>query len=84
MRTGRSLTVCRSLVPGGGVLQGGVCSWGVWLLPGEGVCSRGVSALGGFCSRGETDAAGKKHGGLYINRCQNLSIIGKLVLAMGF
>ena len=45
MRTGRSLTVCWSLLPGGGV-----CSWGgVWsggllrgggggLLPGERVC----------------------------------------------
>ena len=40
MRTGRSLTVCRSLLPGGGV----VCSQGVCLL-------QGVSALGGgVCS----------------------------------
>ena len=38
MRTGRSLTVCRSLLPGGGVSAPGGC-----LLPGGG----GVSAPGG-------------------------------------
>ena len=43
MHTGRSLTVCRSLPPGGGLLPGGegICSQG------EGVCSGGVSAPGG-------------------------------------
>ena len=46
MRTGRSLTVCQSLLPRGG----GVCSGGV--VPGDclllgGVCSQGVSAPGG-------------------------------------
>ena len=68
MRTGRSLTVCRSLLPGGGGLfPGGVCSRGGvsalgGLLPG-GVCSggcllRGVSGPrgcllpGGVSSRG--------------------------------
>ena len=54
MHTGRSLTVCRSLLPWGGVSapRGGVCSWG-------GVCSRGgcllpegVCALEGVCSWG--------------------------------
>ena len=50
MRTGRSLTVCCSLLPRGVVsapggclfLGGGVCFWGV-----GGVCSWGVSAFGG-------------------------------------
>ena len=44
MRTGRSLTVCCSLLPGGVSALGGVCS------P-EGVCSGGCSQ-GGVCSRG--------------------------------
>ena len=44
MRTGRSLTVCWSLLPGGGV-----CSWGVSARGGSGlgVCSGGGSAPGG-------------------------------------
>ena len=49
MRTGRSSTVCRRLLPGGAcLLWGGVCSQGVC------VCSQGggVSALGGVCSQG--------------------------------
>ena len=42
MRTGRSLTVCRSLFLGGGVsVPRGVC-----------VCSRGGVCLGGICSGG--------------------------------
>ena len=61
MRTGRSLTVCRSLLPGGVCSRevcsgGGVCSW-------KGVCFRGLSvprggllqggsAPGGVCSLG--------------------------------
>ena len=45
MRTGRSLTVCQCLLPGGGV-----CSWGCLLW--EGVCSRGCLPLGGVCSGG--------------------------------
>ena len=53
MRTGRSLTVCRSLLPGGGgclvsgvgcLVQGGLL-WGGCLLPGA-VCSWGVSGHG--------------------------------------
>ena len=40
MRTSRSLTICRSLLPGGGLLQGGLL-WGV-------ICSQEVSALGGL------------------------------------
>ena len=49
MRTGRSLTVCWRLLPGG-VCSGGVWSWGVSAPGGvcsQGVCSRGVSAPGG-------------------------------------
>ena len=54
MGTGRSLTVCWSLLPGGvcsgGCLTwGGVCSRGVSAL---GVSALGVSALGGVCSGG--------------------------------
>ena len=51
MRTGRSLTVCRSLLPGGCLLQGGVCLlWGGCLLPGGWVCLLWeVSAPGGGC-----------------------------------
>ena len=49
MRTGHSLTVCRSQLPGGCLLRGGVSA------P-RGVCSRGVSAPGGsalgVCSGG--------------------------------
>ena len=61
MRTGRSLTVCCSMLPGEGVLgpgggclvQGGCLLRGCLLLWG-GVCSRGVPAPGGWgvCSRG--------------------------------
>ena len=47
MRTDRSLTVCRSLLPGGGCLHGGCLLWGVSALDGG-----GVSALGGVCSWG--------------------------------
>ena len=52
MRTGRSLTVCRSLLPGGVSAPGGcVCSGGCLLL--GGVCSGGVCLLqGGVCSWG--------------------------------
>ena len=62
MRTGRSLTVCWSLLSWGGLVPvGDVCSWGgVWLggLLRVGVCSGGVcsgglvwgvSAPGGVC-----------------------------------
>ena len=49
MRTGRSLTVRRSLLPGEGgewcLLLGGVCSWG-------GICSWGSVCSGGVCSLG--------------------------------
>ena len=54
MRTGRSLTVCCSLLPGG---EGGVCSGGVCLLWG-GVCSGGVPGLGCVSAPG-----GSAHGG---------------------
>ena len=53
MRTGRSLTVCRSLLPGGGA---GVCFQGDVSAPRgcllRGVCSGGVSAPGGGVGRG--------------------------------
>ena len=63
MRTGRSLTVCWRLLPGGGGVPspGGVCSGGGGGVPGlGGVCSGGVSAprgvvclvRGGVCSGG--------------------------------
>ena len=47
MCTGHSLTICCSLLPGGGVC---FCFWG-------GVCS-GVSALGGVCSGGDVCPGG--------------------------
>ena len=52
MRTGRSLTICRSQLPGG-ICSGGCLLWGEGCLL-WGVCSGGeVSALvGGVCSRG--------------------------------
>ena len=58
MRTGRSLTVCCSVLPGGG----GVCSGG---LPGprgrgggDGVCSGGVPGLGGSALGGVSALGG--------------------------
>ena len=65
MRTGRSLTVCRNLLPGGGVCSGGCLLQGVSALgvsaprgmsvPGvsapRGVCSQGVSAPRGVVSQ---------------------------------
>ena len=72
MRTGHSLTVCRSLLPGGGggwvsapggvsAPEGsapgeGVSAWGCLLL--GGVCSWGVSAPGGVCSWGVSALGG--------------------------
>ena len=54
MHTSRSLTVCCSLLPGGGLLLGGVC------LVRGGVCSQGVSAPRGVCtwSRGVSASGG--------------------------
>ena len=46
MRTGLSLTVCRSLLPGG------VCSRGGGLFRGMSAPSGGVCSQGGVCSRG--------------------------------
>ena len=51
MRTGRSLTVCWSLFPGGCLLRG--C-----LLPGRGCLLGGVSAPGGVCSQGVSAPGG--------------------------
>ena len=57
MRTGCSLTVCHSLLPGGGicsrggVCSGGVCSWGV-SAPGGCLLPGGVYSQGGVCSWG--------------------------------
>ena len=52
MGTGRSLTVCRSLLPAGGgcLLRGGVSAPGG--VCSGGVCSEEVSTLGGVCSGG--------------------------------
>ena len=59
MRTGRSLTICRSLLPGGDLLQGGLLRGGgvcsgvgglVSALGGGGVCSQGGLLLGGWWS----------------------------------
>ena len=48
MRTGRSLTVCQSLLSGGvSALEGGCLLFGGVSAPGGGVCSQG-----GVCSRG--------------------------------
>ena len=72
MRTGRSLTVCCSLLPGGGGFcsrgEGGVCSGGWSLLPGGcllqmgllwGVSApRGCLLLGGVCSQGGVSVPG--------------------------
>ena len=57
MRTGRSLTVYRSLLPGGGGVcsQGGVCSRRASAL-GGGVCSQGGG--GGACSGGQSVCSG--------------------------
>ena len=58
MRTGRSSTVCRSLLPGGGCLLWGGCllRGGEWGGGGEmwhpSMHWGGVSAPGGLCSRG--------------------------------
>ena len=53
MRTGRSYTVCWSLLPGGGVCSGGVCSQGGGcLLLGGGVCSWGGCLVGGSAPGG--------------------------------
>ena len=64
MRTGRLLTVCRSLLPGGvhgpgGVLSPGgvpdprgVSGWGVYLVPGGVPDPGGCLVQGRVCSRG--------------------------------
>ena len=65
MRTSRSLTICRSLLPGGGVsargvsAPGGVCSGGS-ALGGllQGGLLRGVSVLGGVYSGGVSAPGG--------------------------
>ena len=57
MRTGHSLTIWRSLLPGGGgcllrggcLLPGSVCSLGGCLLPGGGCLLRGGCLLPGGC-----------------------------------
>ena len=50
MRTGRSLTVCRSLLPGGGGGVGSAPRWGVDLLLGGWGLPLGASAPGGVVS----------------------------------
>ena len=74
MRTGRSLTVCCSLLPGGGCLvRGGVCSRGcAWS---GGVCSGGGSAPRGWvgipaCTEADTPPppCGQAHA------CENITL----------
>ena len=73
MRTGRSLTVCQSLLGGGVSAHGGVC-WGRCLLPGgllAGCLLWGVSAPGGVsslgvcgirtCTEADTPPGGQNH-----------------------
>ena len=52
MRTGRSLTVCRSLLPGGMSAPGGSALGEGGLLPGRSVCSGGCLLLGGLLPGG--------------------------------
>ena len=54
MRTGRSLTVCQSLLLWGvgGLFWGGICSWGVSALGRGFVCSGGCLLWGGVCPWG--------------------------------
>ena len=88
MRTGRSLTVCCSLLPvvGGGsgpggvcLVRGGVCSGGTW--------SGGVSAPGGclvwgggFCSGGVSQHALRQTPSLFLwtefltHACENITL----------
>ena len=82
MRTGRLLTVCRSLLPGGVCFRGSVCSGGVsapggclllgggCLLPG-GVCSGVVSALGGVASQ---HALRQTPPNRMTDRCKNITL----------
>ena len=81
MRTGRSLIVCRRLLPGegyllwGGSAPGGVCSR-------EGVCLggcllRGVSAMGGVCLSAcwdTTPRADTPPVNRMTNRCKNITL----------
>ena len=59
MRTGRSLTVCRSLLPGGGSFCSGGC-----LLPGGGVCSGRCLHWGGVCLGVSAPGGGSAPGGM--------------------
>ena len=72
MRTGRSLIVCCSLLPGegvsgpggcllwGGLVPGGCLLWGVGVSTQGGVCSQGV---GGVCSGGSSPGGVSAPGG---------------------
>ena len=81
MRTGRSLTVCRSLLPGGSaaggsalggcllqgcLLQGGVCPGGCLLW---GVCSGGGCLLQGVSALGVSALGGVCSGGVCSGGC---------------
>ena len=61
MRTGRSLTICRSLLPrgacfpGGCLLLGGVCSQGGYLLPRGSASQGGLLPAGGIPACTEAD-----------------------------
>ena len=69
MRTGRSLTVCWRLLPGGVSAPGGFClPGGVWsggVSAHRGVCSWGVSAPGGSVCPGGSAPGGVCSGGIW-------------------
>ena len=78
MRTGRSLTVCRSLLPGGGggvPAQGGTCPGGCTCPEGVVPARRGVYLPGGVPARGvylprgvPAQRGGTCPGGVYVPR----------------
>ena len=68
MRTGRSLTVCWSLLPGGGVCSRGIYSGGECLLLG-GCLVLGSVCSGGVWSGGVSQHALRQTPPLWTDRC---------------
>ena len=69
MHTGRSLTVCRSLLPGGGYAPGGgVCAWAGGLLPG-GAWYGGCLVRGGWWYPSMHPPVNRM-----TNRCKNITL----------
>ena len=64
MRTGRSLTVCQSLLPGGVYVAGGVYLPGGMYLPG-GYLPWGCTCPGGVLARGGVPTQGVCSGGVH-------------------